>query len=116
VIGYSTEFTSVGASDTHDVDVLSVFVNARKYFRGGRRIQPFIGAGLGAATADISGPTITGDTFGLAYQLMAGVEFRVARVGLQVEAKHISAETEDENNEKIDVSGSGIFLGVGLHF
>jgi len=116
VIGYSTEFTSAGASDKHDVDVMNVFVNARKYFRSGRRIQPFIGAGLGAATADISGPTIAGDTFGLAYQLTAGVEFRVARVGLQAEVKHIGAETEDENNEKIDVSGTGAFLGVGLHF
>jgi hypothetical protein len=33
-----------------------------------------------------------------------------------VEAKHISAETEDENNEKVDVSGTGVFLGLGLHF
>jgi opacity protein-like surface antigen len=117
LIGYSTEFTTTGTTNKHDVDVLEFFVNAKKYFRSDRLIQPFVGVGVGAATTDVSGPTISGDTSGLAYQLMAGVEFRFNRVmGLQVEAKYIGAETEDDNNEKIDVSGTGVFLGVGLHF
>ncbi len=116
VISYSTEFTTSGLSDKHDVDVLEIFFNAKKYFRTDRRIQPFIGAGLGGAQADVSGPSISGDVSGVAFQVMAGVEFRIKRVGLQVEVKHISADIEDDNNEKFDVSGTGIFLGVRVHF
>ena len=116
LISYSTEFTSSGLSDKHDVDVLSLFFNAKKFFRSDRRIQPFIGAGLGAASTDVSGPTVKGDTSGVAFQVMAGVEFRFNRLGLQVEAKYLSADTEDDDNEKIDVSGTGVFLGLGVHF
>ncbi len=116
VISYSTEFTTSGLSAKHDVDVLEIFVNAKKYFRTDRRIQPFIGAGIGGARTDVSGPTISGAASGVAFQVMAGVEFRVKRVGLQAEVKHISADTEDDNSEKIDVSGTGIFLGVRLYF
>ena len=116
VISYSTEFTTSGLSDKHDVDVLEIFFNAKKTFRTDWRIQPFIGAGIGGARTDVSGPSISGDAAGVACQVMAGVEFRVKRVGFQAEVKHISADTEDDNNENIDVSGTGIFLGVRLYF
>jgi len=64
VISYATEFTTSGLSAKHDVDVLEIFFNAKKYFRTDRRIQPFIGAGIGGARTDVSGPTISGDAAG----------------------------------------------------
>jgi len=116
IIGYTAEFTTTGLDDRHDVDVLIILANARQYFRTSTNLQPFIGAGIGVASTDTSGPTIAGTTAGLAYQLLAGVEYRLENFGVFGEYKFISADTESDNNEKIDVSGSGLFAGISFHF
>lgn len=116
VLKYSAEFTTVGMTDVHDVDVLIIMGNAKKYFRTSSSIQPYIGAGLGVASTDVSGPTIGGSTSGLAYQAMLGLEFRGASVGGFGEFKYISADTEDDNSEHIDVSGMGLFAGIAFYF
>lgn len=116
ILNYSAEFTTVGLNDVHDVDVLILLANAKKYYRINSSLQPFIGAGIGYASTDISGPSIGGSTSGLAYQLMAGVEYRSANIGIFGEIKTIGADTESDNNESIDVSGTGFFAGVAFHF
>ncbi len=115
-MSYSTEISTPGFSDKNDVDVFIIFANGKKYFRTDSRLQPFIGAGIGGASTDVSGPTIDGSTSGLAYQLMAGVEYRSKNFGVFAELKSISADTESDNNEKIDVSGTGFFAGIAFHF
>jgi len=116
IMGYKTEITTPGFSDKNDVDVSIIFVNGKKYFRTDSRLQPYIGAGFGGASTDVSGPTINGSTSGFSYQLMAGVEYRGKNVGVFGEVKQISADTESDNNESIDLSGTGFFVGVALHF
>lgn len=116
ILGFTANFVTEGSSDRHDVDVLIVFANARQYFRTDASLQPYIGAGIGVAVTDTSGPTIVGSTSGLAYQLLAGAEYRSGNFGLFAEYKYLSADTESSNNEKIDVSGSGLFAGVAFHF
>jgi len=116
ILSYTAGFTTVGFNDKHDVDVTILLVNGKKYFRTRSSLQPFIGAGIGVASTDISGPTINGNTSGVAYQLMAGVEYRSNNIGVFGEFKYVGADTEDDNNESVDVSGIGFFAGIAFHF
>ena len=116
LLKYSAEFTTVGSNQVHNVDVLAVMGTAKKFFRVGSSLQPYIGAGLGFATTDISGPSFGGNTSGVAYQLMAGLEYRSDSIGVFGEFKMLSADTEDDGGESVDVSGTGLFAGVAFHF
>jgi len=115
-MGYSSEISTPGYSDKNDIDVTTVFVNGKKYFRTDSHFQPYIGAGLGGTSTDVSGPTINGSTSGFSYQAMVGAEYRGKTFGVFGEYKYINADTESDNNEKIDLSGSGFFAGISLHF
>jgi len=114
ILSYTAQFTT--SSNLHDMDVLVFSANAKKYFRDRSSFQPFIGAGIGYALTDISGPILTGNTSGISYQLMVGAEYRTESIGLIAEYKIIGADTEDDSGQSIDVSGSGIFAGVAFHF
>ncbi len=116
LIGYSAEFSTLANTDKHNVDVLILMGDAKQYFRTEASFQPYIGAGIGFATTDVSGPSLSGSTSGLAYQAMAGVEYRGENIGVTAEYKFISADTEDASGEKVDVSGSGFFAGIAIHF
>ncbi len=116
LIQYTANFTTVGLSDEHDVDVTLVMANVKKYFRNETKLQPFIGAGLGTVVVDISGPAVSGSSTGVAFQLMGGLEYRMSNIGFFGELKYIDAMSESDNNEKVDVSGTGIFTGITFHF
>lgn len=116
IMHYTTEFTTVGFNDRHDVDVIVLMANTKKYFHTSSRLQPFIGVGIGFASTNISGPAINGYTYGLAYQLMAGVEYRGTNMGVFGEVKYVGADTESKYDVNIDVSGIGIFAGIAFHF
>jgi opacity protein-like surface antigen len=116
ITSYTASFTTTGLNDKHDVDVLLFLGNVKKYFRSNASLQPYIGAGIGYATTDTSGPSISGNTSGVTYQLLGGIEYRGAEVGVFGEFKYISADTESDNNESIDVSGMGILGGIAFHF
>jgi len=113
---YTANFTSVGLSDTHEVDVTLLMATLKQYFRTDSSLQPFIGAGIGSVTTDISGPAVIGDASGLAYQLMGGIEYRFNNFGVFGEVKYINAVSKSDNEEKVDVSGIGILTGIALHF
>ena len=114
-ISYSAAFTTAGV-DKHEVGATILFANIKNYYRVNNSLQPFIGAGVGAAATDISGPTLSGNTTGIAYQLMAGIEYRSPSLGVFGEFKYIGADTESDNNESIDISGTGVLVGVAFHF
>ena len=115
LLGYKAQYTTVGPSGTGDVSVVALLANAKLYYRTHSPFQPYIGAGLGIAVTDVSG-AIIGKTAGFAYQLLAGVEYRTASVGVFAEAKYLNANTKDSNSNKIDVSGSGVLAGIAFHF
>ena len=119
ILNYTANFTTAGiGTDEHDVDVLTVMGIVKQYFRPNSSLQPYLGAGLGVTSTDISGPPggIAGNTSGISYQVLAGIEYRGADIGVFGEAKYLSADTEDDNNQSIDVSGTGLFAGVAFHF
>lgn len=120
LFGHSQDYTTAGSTAPGDMTVTNVFFNAKKYFRPDAVVQPYIGVGFGSATTDLSG-AITGSAAGYALQGMAGVAFRWRHVGIYTEFKYAHAETEGTNAstglpEIVDVSGTGLFAGMSVHF
>lgn len=124
LFGHSQDYTTTGLPETGDMAVTNVFINAKKYFRPGALVQPYIGAGIGSAATNFSasgGGGITGGSRGFAVQGMAGVAFRWQHVGIYSEFKYEHAETDGTNattgaTETVGVSGRGLFAGMSVHF
>lgn len=116
LMGYKAHFTTVGATSTGDVSALALLAIIKQYYLTHSNLQPYIGAGFGAATTSVSGTAITGNTAGFAYQLLAGLEYRSSSIGFFAEAKYLGANTKDSNNQSIDMTGSGVFAGIDFHF
>lgn len=100
----------VGVLGQGEMQVVTVLFNAKKYFRPGSVVQPFLGVGLGLASVNISGQ-LEGNTAGVAAQALGGLAFRWEHVGLYTELKYQLATTSD-----VDVSGAAFMVGLGLHF
>jgi opacity protein-like surface antigen len=95
--------------------VLAVMANGKYYLRAADWFYPFAGAGIGFANAAYSGGSLTGNAGGLAYQGMAGMEFRFGPVGLQVQYKYLAATTGSSGKDT-KVGGSGVLAGVSVAF
>lgn len=115
LLGYKLAYTTVGATGSGDVSVQALMALAKQYYQIRNRLQPYLGIGLGLATTSVSG-AITGNTTGFAYQALAGVDYRFATMDIFAEYKYIGVQTKSSNSQKIDASGSGIFLGAAFHF
>lgn len=115
VMGYSNEFTTPGGAGPGEVDTTVVLLNVKRYFRPGGTWQPYWGIGLGGVATEFTGSLI-GNTTGPAVQAAAGMQWRGQRFALRAEYKYLSAETEDDAGETLDVSGGGFFLGAGFYF
>ena len=114
VFSYKNDLVTTGAIPNAQQEVLAFMVNGKYYFRAASWFYPFVGAGIGAARATYSGG-LTGDATGLAYQGLAGMEFRFKPVGLYLQYKYLSSKTGDVGKE-VNVGGSGILAGVSIIF
>jgi len=112
VMGFSSDYTTVG---TGEVDTTAALLNVKRYFRPGGAWQPYAGIGFGGVATDLTG-SITGNSSGPAVQVAVGLQWRGARFAARAEYKYLSAETEDDAGETLDVSGGGFFLGLGFYF
>jgi len=99
-----------GTIGSGDMQIVTIAVNSRKYFRPGSVVQPFLGAGLGVVTATLSGQ-LEGTGTGFVIQGMGGVAFRWEHIGLYTELKYQFAETAD-----ISASGPAFLAGIGIQF
>ncbi len=115
LVRYSSKFDNVGGGAPGEIDTSIILVNSKRYFLPDSAWQPFVGAGIGAAGNSFSG-SITGNTGGLALQLTGGLQWRAGQFALRGEYKYLRAKTEDDSGQKVDVSGSGIFLNAGFYF
>jgi opacity protein-like surface antigen len=114
VFSYKNDLVTTGALPGAQQKVLAIMVNGKYYFRAASWFYPFVGAGIGQANASYSGG-LTGDASGLAYQGMAGMEFRFKPVGLHVQYKSLASKTGSSGRE-VKVDGSGIVAGVSITF
>ena len=95
--------------------VLAVMANGKYYFRAADWFYPFVGAGIGLAGAVYSGGNLKGSGGGLAYQGLAGMEFRFGSVGLHLQYKYLAA-TAGKDDKKVKVGGGGVLAGVSFLF
>lgn len=113
-VSYTNDYTSSSGSGEADVGVLTF--NVKQYFNSSGSFMPFVGAGIGFGVASMSGP-ISGDAVDLALQIMGGFEYQFTdTIGIYAEYKVISSEPEDDAGETVDISGSGVFAGLTIHF
>lgn len=110
---YSNDISTSGGAPDAKQDATVFMANAKYYVRTGMGLQPFVGAGLGLASATYSG-TLTGSATGMAYQALLGAELRLSRATLHVQYKFLSATVGSPDS--ISVGGSGILLGAGFLF
>lgn len=115
ILHFTHDWTS-GPFSSGDLRSLTFTVNGKKYFKVTDWLRPYVGVGIGFASGDFKGPGGTAGLFGLAAQAMGGVEFRFKQVGLYTEVKALTAQPEDSNSEKIDISGTGLYAGLSVHF
>lgn len=113
VFSYKHELVANGTALTAQQEVLALMLNGKYYFSAASGFYPFVGAGIGSASASFSG-NLSGTTTGLAYQVLAGAEFRFKNAGLHVQYKSLASTTGD--SEKIKAGGSGILAGVSILF
>ena len=114
VFSYKNDLVSAATIPIAQQEVLAFMVNGKYYFRAASWFYPFLGAGIGAAKATYSGG-LTGNASGLAYQGLAGMEFRFKPVGLYVQYKNLASKTGTTGNE-VKVGGSGVLAGVSISF
>lgn len=115
-VQYENDVSATGSSLRSTMDTSAILGNAKKYFRPMATVNPYIGAGIGAATIDFNGNLITGSAGGLAAQVMGGVEFQSGKVGVYTELKYLYAEAEDDSNNKAKGTGTGAFAGIRILF
>lgn len=103
------------SSGTGTASSSHIFGNFRKYFEVAKNVKPYIGAGAGISTVSLGGiGTGTGSDIG--FQFMAGVKFPFENISAVVEYKIISASPDDDFGTSVDISGNGIFAGIGFNF
>lgn len=95
--------------------VSAFMLNGKYYFQVEPWLYPYAGVGLGLASSSYGGD-LTGRSSGLAYQGIAGVDFRFGDVGLYLQYKYLDSTTKDASGEKVKVGGSGILVGVSFVF
>ena len=94
--------------------VVALMANGKYYLPLANWFHPFVGAGVGYADAIYSGG-LKGTAGGVAYQGLAGAEFRFGPVGLQVQYKYLAATT-GKGGQDVKVGGSGVLGGVSIAF
>ena len=109
-ITYANDIVS-GSSTSSSATSIHVMAIGKKYFAMTNNILPYLGVGFGTGTS-----TIDGIGFGPALQGMVGIKFRAKNVSLLIEYRAVSATVEDIDDEKLDVSGDGVFGGVSFSF
>jgi len=113
---YSNKLTVTGTTFTSSLDVAGLLFNGKKYFSAGGIFYPYLGAGIGRATANFSGSALTGDTADYAFQMMGGLEMRWQQFGVYTELKAFSAKTKDSFGNKVDAGSRGVFVGASIMF
>lgn len=115
-IHYSNKLTASGTGLTSSMDVTGVLFNGKKYFAPGGIYYPYLGAGIGAASANFSGSAISGNTADFAIQAMGGLEIRWDQFGVYTEYKMFSAKTKDSAGNKVNAGSRGVFVGASIMF
>ncbi len=115
VFYYKNKLAANGTTFQGQQTVTAFTLNGKYYFQAEPWLYPYAGVGIGFAKSAYGGD-LSGSAAGLAYQGVAGVDFRFGDVGLYLQYKYLGATTKDGSGEKVKVGGSGVLLGVSFVF
>ena len=115
VFYYKNDLAANGTAFKGQQTVTVLMLNGKYYFHVEPWLYPYVGAGLGFANSSYAGD-LSGGGSGLAYQGVAGVDFRFGDVGLYLQYKFLGSTTKDGSGEKVKVGGSGVLVGVSFIF
>lgn len=124
LFSHAFDYTTTTSAESGDLTVSYIFVNAKKYFREGTDIQPYIGAGIGRTVASFSAGAnggVTDDYDSNALQIMTGAVFRWQQVdryqfNFYTELKYKHDEFTVAGGNIASASGFGLFAGLSVHF
>lgn len=117
IFSYTNAVDNLTLSSRTDVKVLTLGPAFKKYFEVTRNVYPYLGLGFGASLVNFGGSgTGSGDSIGLGYQGMAGVELRYGFVGINAQYKYFNATAQDIFQSDVNIGGSSINVGLSLLF
>ena len=116
MVRYTNEYVRILPGE---VDTLILMGVIKKYFALTTHFQPFIGVGVGVTSASVTG-SLDGNASGTASSFSVGAEIPFDYVGIHLEYKYLNATADNETilgqTAKFDLSGTGFFAGVAIHF
>lgn len=113
-VRFNTEWRGPGAA-AGEIKSRAVMFTVKRYLPQPGNLYPFVGVGIGAAHATISGLNFD-PALGLALQVGGGLEWRGELLGLYGEVKGLYANPGNAWGDDINNSGIGAFVGVSLRF
>jgi len=113
VFHYENDLVATGIPGARQ-KVLATMLSGKYYFRLRNWLYPFVGAGVGYAAAAFS-DGFTGKTEGVAYQGLAGLEFRFKPIGFYAQYKYLASTTGDPGGQ-VKVGGSAVLAGISVFF
>jgi len=116
LIRYSNKLTDTATGLTSTMDFSGGLFNGKKYFSTDSNSYPYLGLGAGFAKSNFSGAAISGDTSGLAFQVLFGFEWRWRQASILAELKQLSAKTEDDAGNSVNAGIRGLYIGASMLF
>ena len=118
---YENNFTTPSKTKTFTAKVSSILFNVKYHFNDNGAFQPFVGLGYGNAFVPYTGDGYSfGGHSGTAHQFSAGLTYRFKYVGVYAEYKLFNSKPEvnlsNTSNDKYDVGGKGLLIGVSVLF
>lgn len=109
------------AAGAENITTHLIFINRRQYIGKFKRVQPFIGAGIGVGIMDskLFEKDEVMFVFGSHYQITAGFKFQFENVNALIEYKKIidvGLHNLSAKEKGPVISGEGLFFGLGISF
>lgn len=113
------KFKNDYAAATDHMTTYLLFINRKQYIGKFKRVQPFIGAGIGLGVIDSKLSDRVTIQFYSHYQFMAGFKFQFDKVNALIEYKKLidigDLNTSAKYNRPV-ISAEGLFFGIGMSF
>jgi len=118
---HNRDYTTVGSAESGDVDFSYYMTTGRYFFKTQTVFEPFIGAGIGRATADFSAGGnggISSSVDSNAFQVVAGLNYRwkIAAVYVSAYAEYKYLRDLFTLGGSVNASGHALSVSFGAHF
>jgi opacity protein-like surface antigen len=92
-----------------------IMLSARKYFMYEKNFRPYVGGGVGGGEIFVKDSLYRDSELAFGFQAVAGAEWRIDNLSLNLEAKYVVPGNLGGNNEYYP-DAIGLFAGVGFNW